>query len=66
MNDAPKRLTRSRTDRKIAGVCGGFGKYFNMDPTIFRIVWVALALGAGVGIIAYLIFWLAVPEEPAA
>lgn len=63
MSDAPKRLYRSRTDRKIAGVCGGLGKYFNMDPVIFRIVWVALALGAGVGIIAYLIFWLAVPEE---
>lgn len=63
MSDAPKRLYRSRTDRKIAGVCGGLGKYFNLDPVIFRIVWVALALGAGVGIIAYLIFWLAVPEE---
>jgi len=64
MNGSPKRLYRSRTDRKIAGVCGGLGKYFNMDPVIFRIVWVALVLGFGAGLIAYLIFWLVVPEEP--
>jgi phage shock protein PspC (stress-responsive transcriptional regulator) len=59
-----KRLYRSRTDRKIAGVCGGLGAYFNVDPIIFRIVWVVLVLGAGVGILGYLIFWLVVSEEP--
>jgi phage shock protein PspC (stress-responsive transcriptional regulator) len=64
VNQTPKRLYRSRTDRKIAGVCGGLGKYFNMDPVIFRIIWVALALGLGAGVIAYLIFWLVVPEDP--
>jgi len=65
MNETPKRLYRSRADRKIAGVCGGLGKYFKMDPVIFRIIWVVLVLGYGAGLVAYIIFWLAVPEEPA-
>jgi phage shock protein C len=60
-----KRLTRSRTDRKIAGVCGGLAEYFDIDPVIPRILWVVLALGAGVGILAYLICWLVIPEAPA-
>ena len=60
-----KRLYRSTTNRKIAGVCGGLGEYFDIDPTIIRIVWVALALGAGVGLIAYVIFWIIVPEGTA-
>ena len=57
-----KKLYRSTTDRKIAGVCGGLGAYFDVDPTIIRIIWIALALGAGTGIIAYIIFWIVVPE----
>ncbi len=61
-----KRLYRSRTDRKIAGVCGGLAAYFGLDPVIIRIVWVVSALGAGLGILAYLICWLAIPKEPAA
>lgn len=59
-----KRLYRSRNNRKIAGVCGGLGEYFNVDPVIFRILWVVLVLGAGTGILAYIIFWLIVPEAP--
>jgi phage shock protein PspC (stress-responsive transcriptional regulator) len=59
-----KRLYRSRKDRKIAGVCGGLGEYFNVDPVIFRILWVILLLGAGTGLLAYIIFWLIVPEAP--
>ena len=61
-----KRLYRSTTDRKVAGVCGGLGEYFGVDPTIIRIIWVALVLGAGTGIIAYIIFWIVVPEGSAA
>ena len=57
-----KRLYRSTTNRKIAGVCGGLGDYFGIDPTILRIIWIALALGAGMGVIAYIIFWIVVPE----
>jgi phage shock protein PspC (stress-responsive transcriptional regulator) len=59
-----KRLYRSRTDRKIAGICGGLGEYFGIDPVIFRIIWVILLLGAGTGLLAYIIFWLIVPEAP--
>lgn len=65
MNTTPKRLYRSRTDRKIGGVCGGIAQYFNIDPTFIRIVWVVLILGAGVGLLAYLICWIVIPLEPA-
>jgi phage shock protein C len=59
-----KRLYRSRTDRKVAGVCGGIGRYFGVDPVVFRIVWVLLILGMGAGLLAYLICWLIIPLEP--
>ena len=61
-----KRLYRSRTDRKIAGVCGGLAAYFDVDPVIPRLVWVVFALAAGTGVLAYLICWLVIPQEPEA
>lgn len=60
----PKRLYRSRTDKKIAGICGGMGKYFGVDPVIFRIIWLLLLLGMGAGLLVYLILWLVIPMEP--
>jgi phage shock protein C len=63
---AQRRLYRSRTERKIAGVCGGLGAYFGVDPVLFRIIWVVLVLGVGFGILAYLICWLIIPLEPEA
>jgi len=59
-----KRLYRSRTDRKIAGICGGFAHYFGVDPAIFRILWAILILGLGAGLVVYLICWFAIPLEP--
>ena len=59
-----KRLYRSRTDKKLAGVCGGLGEYLNMDPTIIRLIWVLISLAAGSGLIAYLICALIIPEKP--
>lgn len=60
-----KRLYRSRTDRKIAGVCGGLGEYFKVDPVIFRILGVILLLPGGFpGLLPYIILWIVVPEEP--
>ena len=59
-----KRLYRSRTDKKIAGVCGGLAHYFGIDPVIPRIIWVVLIFGAGVGLLAYLICWIVIPMEP--
>jgi phage shock protein C len=61
-----KRLYRSRKDRKIAGVCGGIGEYFDTDPTLIRLLAVALVLAMGSGVLAYILAWIIVPEAPAA
>jgi phage shock protein C len=60
-----KRLYRSTTDKKIAGVCGGIAEYFGVDPTIIRIIAVILLLPGGFpGLIPYLLLWLVIPEGP--
>jgi phage shock protein C len=60
-----KRLYRSTSNRKIAGVCGGIAEYFNIDPTIVRIIAVILLLPGGLpGFIPYVIMWIVVPEKP--
>lgn len=58
-----KRIYRSTTDQVIGGVCGGLGEYFEIDPTIIRLVW-AIAVFAGVGFLAYIIAWIVIPEKP--
>jgi len=58
-----KKLLRSKTNRMIAGVCGGLGEYFNVDPTIMRLAAVALIFASGAGLIAYLICWIIIPER---
>lgn len=60
-----KRLTRSSTDKKIAGVCGGLADYFDIDPTLIRVLWLLLVLCGGTGVLAYLILWIALPIAPA-
>lgn len=57
-----KIFQRSLTDRKIAGVCGGLAEYFNIDPVLVRILFLALLLFAGGGGLLYLIIWLVAPE----
>ncbi|HPS42079.1 MAG TPA: PspC domain-containing protein [Anaerolineaceae bacterium] len=64
MEGQTKRLYRSRTDRKIAGVCGGLGEYFNFDPTLVRLLFVLGLIFVGGTFWAYLIIALIVPEEP--
>jgi len=59
-----KRLYKSRDDRVIAGVCGGVGEYFNIDPVLVRIIWVVLAILGGSGILAYLVGMIIIPEPP--
>ncbi len=59
-----KRLVRSSTDKKIGGVCGGLADYFDLDPTIIRIVWLLAILFAGTGLIAYAVLWIALPLGP--
>ena len=58
-----KKLYRSATNKKIAGVCGGFAEYFNIDATIIRLLLVACVLFAGVGVLAYIIAWIVMPEN---
>lgn len=60
----PKRLYRSRTDRVIAGVAGGLGEYFNIDPIVIRVIFVLMSIGHGIGVILYLIAWFVIPEQP--
>ncbi len=62
-----KRLMRSATDTKIAGVCGGLGEYLDVDPTIVRLVWVVLSVVPGGivgGIVVYLLAWIIMPKAP--
>jgi phage shock protein C len=58
-----KRMWRSREDRVVAGVCGGFAKYAELDPAMVRIFYVMIALFTGIGILAYPIAVLAIPQE---
>jgi phage shock protein PspC (stress-responsive transcriptional regulator) len=58
-----KRLARSRTDYMVGGVSGGLGKYFNIDPTIVRLLFVLLAVSGGSGILLYFILWIVMPRE---
>ncbi len=66
MNNNYKQLTRSRTNRVVAGLCAGLGAYFGIDPTIVRLLFVlGFFLGGHFGIILlYLIMALVIPEEP--
>jgi len=64
MAEDKKRLYRSRSERWLAGVCGGIGDYFNTDPTVIRVIFVLGALILGGGLLIYLILWLIIPLEP--
>lgn len=58
-----KRLYKSATDKKIAGVCGGIAEYFNIDSTIIRLVWVLFSCLGGSGLLAYIIAAIVMPNE---
>jgi len=60
-----ERLYRSKNERVLGGVCAGIGVYFDVDPTVVRLIWIVLTLlSFGVGVIAYIIAWIIVPEVP--
>lgn len=60
-----KRLVRPRSGRKIASVCLGVAEYFDLDVTLVRVVWLIVALlPPTIGLLAYLIAWIVMPEEP--
>ncbi|HEY3200498.1 MAG TPA: PspC domain-containing protein, partial [Actinomycetes bacterium] len=56
-------MRRSRTDRKLAGVCGGLGAYTNVDPIIFRVLFAVFSLFGGFGLLLYGVAWLFIPED---
>lgn len=62
----PRRLFRSRYDRVIAGVCGGIAQYFHIDPVLVRLLALISLFFIGGGLIAYLILWIVIPQEPRA
>lgn len=59
-----KKLYRSRTDKKIAGVCGGIGQYFGIDSTVIRLAFVLFCLAGGSGLLVYIIAAIVMPDEP--
>ena len=60
----PRRLTLSTRDKKIGGVCAGFAHYFDVDVTLVRIIWLVLTIvPPGVGLIAYVLAWLVMPND---
>jgi phage shock protein C len=61
----PKRLKRSREDRMIAGVCGGFAKYIVSDPTIVRLIFALVTVFTAIipGVLIYIIMWIIIPKE---
>ena len=58
-----KRLYKSSTDKKVCGVCGGIANYFDVDPTVIRLIWVIFTLVGGSALIAYIIAAIIMPDE---
>ncbi|NLJ74969.1 MAG: PspC domain-containing protein [Firmicutes bacterium] len=58
-----KRLYLSSTNKKLAGVCGGIAEYFNIDPTIVRLIWLIAVFAYGTGLLAYIICWAVIPKR---
>jgi phage shock protein PspC (stress-responsive transcriptional regulator) len=59
-----KKLYKSKTDRKISGVCGGVSAYLGIDSTVVRLIWILLVFAGCSGLIAYIVCALIMPEEP--
>ena len=63
MDNNVRKLTRSTTDRRIAGVCGGLANYLTVDPVVLRIIFLISLVFGGLGLWAYLVIWLIAPED---
>lgn len=64
MTSETKKLYRSNTERMISGVCGGLAEYFDIDPTVVRLIFVAATLLGGPGLLAYIILLILMPNKP--
>lgn len=62
--DPTEKLYRSRSNRQVAGVCGGLAQRFNVDATLIRVLFLLLGIMGGAGIVLYIAMWIVVPEEP--
>ena len=62
--NATRKLYSSKTNRQVAGVCGGLAEYFNLDVTLIRVLFVLLAVLGGSGLVIYVAMWIIVPKEP--
>jgi phage shock protein C len=62
--EASRKLYRSTSNRQLAGVCGGLAEYFNLDPTLIRVLFIVLAVLGGSGVLLYLALWIIVPKQP--
>jgi phage shock protein C len=60
--EEPRKLYRSRTERMVAGVCGGLAEYFNVDTTVVRVLFLVLTLFGGSGLVVYVVMWILVPD----
>jgi phage shock protein C len=63
-NPPAKRLMRSSRDKKLGGVCAGVAEYFDLDPTIVRVVWLLAVLFGGTGLLIYIVLWIVLPLAP--
>jgi phage shock protein C len=61
---ATRKLYRSKTNRQLAGMCGGLAEYFNLDAILIRVLFVVLAVLGGSGVVLYIALWIIVPREP--
>ncbi|MFA9496774.1 MAG: PspC domain-containing protein [Candidatus Bathyarchaeota archaeon] len=59
-----KKLYRSQNNRMISGICAGIAEYFEIDPTLVRVIWVVFSVAGGAGVIAYIVAHFIVPERP--
>ena len=59
-----KRLYKSNTDKMVAGVCGGIAAYFDIDPTLVRLIWVLFCVAGGSGLLGYIIAAIIIPQDP--
>jgi phage shock protein C len=64
MTSEVKRLYRSKKEKMIGGVCGGLGEFFQVDPIIFRLIFLMLLFGVGSGALIYIVMMLIIPEAP--
>jgi phage shock protein C len=64
MNQSVRKLYRSNREKMVGGVCGGIAEYFNVDPTLVRLAFLAFSFVTGIGVGAYIVLWIVIPQEP--